>query len=84
MGAKGDFKEKFVMKVKGLVFLPGEFCLFDSEGKQQALQLSSGMFRASMEHLLLESFVVQWCNRLTLQPEQSGGVGSIPGRTPDT
>ena len=22
-----------------------------------------------------------WCNPLTLQPEQSGGVGSIPGRT---
>ena len=28
-----------------------------------------------------ESVVAQWCNPLTLQPEQSGGVGSIPGRT---
>ena len=24
--------------------------------------------------------VAQWSNLLTLQPEQSGGVGSIPGR----
>ena len=23
-----------------------------------------------------------WCNPLTLQPEQSGGVGSNPGRAP--
>ena len=23
-----------------------------------------------------------WCNPLTLQPNQSGGMGSIPGRTP--
>ena len=26
--------------------------------------------------------VAQCCNLLTLQPEQSGGVGSIPGRAP--
>ena len=26
--------------------------------------------------------VVLWCYPLTLQPEQSGGVGSIPGRAP--
>ena len=26
--------------------------------------------------------MVPWCNPLTLQPEQSGEVGSIPGRTP--
>ena len=26
--------------------------------------------------------VAQWCNPLTLQPEQLGGVGSMPVRTP--
>ena len=26
--------------------------------------------------------VAPWCNPLTLQPEQLGGVGSTPGRTP--
>ena len=30
----------------------------------------------------LEGVVAQWCNPLTLQPEQSGGVGSSPGRAP--
>ena len=29
-----------------------------------------------------ESVVAQWCNPLTLQPEQSGGVGSKPGKAP--
>ena len=29
---------------------------------------------------LIEDDVAQWCNPLTLQPEQSGGMGSIPGR----
>ena len=29
-----------------------------------------------------EDVVAQWCNPLTLKPEQSGGVGSIPGSTP--
>ena len=33
-------------------------------------------------HFLIEVLVAQWCNPLTLQPEQSGGVGSIPGRAP--
>ena len=28
-----------------------------------------------------EGVMEQWCNSLTLQLEQSGGVGSIPGRT---
>ena len=28
-----------------------------------------------------EAAVAQWCNPWTLQPEQSGGVGSIPDRT---
>ena len=31
---------------------------------------------------LLACVVAPWCNPLTLQPEQSGGVGSSPGRTP--
>ena len=26
--------------------------------------------------------MAQWCNPLTLKPEQSGGVGSTPSRTP--
>ena len=30
--------------------------------------------------MLLEGVVAQWCNALTLPPEQSGGVGSILGR----
>ena len=29
-----------------------------------------------------EGVVAQWCNPLTLQPEQTDGVGSKPGRTP--
>ena len=33
-------------------------------------------------HSLSEGVVAPWCNPLTLQPEQSGGVGSSPGRTP--
>ena len=32
--------------------------------------------------LLSEGVVAQWCNPLTLKLEQSGGVGSIPGKTP--
>ena len=32
--------------------------------------------------LLIEGVVAPWCNPLTLQPEQSGGVGSNPGRAP--
>ena len=28
----------------------------------------------------LEGVVAEWCNPLTLQPEQSGGQSSIPGR----
>ena len=30
----------------------------------------------------IEGVVAQWCNPLTLKPEQSGGVGSSSGRTP--
>ena len=30
----------------------------------------------------IEGVVAQWCDPLTSQPEQSGGVGSIPGRDP--
>ena len=29
-----------------------------------------------------EGVVALWCNPLTLQPEQPGGVGSSPGRAP--
>ena len=29
-----------------------------------------------------EGVVAQWCNPLTLQPEQSGGVGWITGGAP--
>ena len=32
--------------------------------------------------LKFEGVVAPWCNPLTLQPEQSGGVGSSPGRAP--
>ena len=31
---------------------------------------------------VFEGVVAQWCNPLTLQSEQSGGVASIPGRAP--
>ena len=30
----------------------------------------------------IEGVVAQWCNPLRLQPEQSCGVGSRPGRAP--
>ena len=32
--------------------------------------------------LVQEGVVAPWCNPLTLQPEQSGGVGSSPGKAP--
>ena len=32
--------------------------------------------------VFFEGVVAQWCNLLTLQPEQSGGAGSKPGRAP--
>ena len=32
--------------------------------------------------LSFEGVVALWCNPLTLQPEQSGGVGSKPSRVP--
>ena len=32
--------------------------------------------------IFIEGVVAPWCNPLTLQPEQSGGVGSNPGRAP--
>ena len=31
---------------------------------------------------MVDGVVAHWFNPLTLQPEQSGGVGSIPGRAP--
>ena len=30
----------------------------------------------------IEDVVAQWCNPVTLKPEQSFGVGSMPGRAP--
>ena len=33
-------------------------------------------------YLKYEGVVAPWCNTLTLQPEQSGGVGSSPGKAP--
>ena len=30
----------------------------------------------------IEGAVPQWCNTLTLQPEQLGGISSIPGKDP--
>ena len=38
--------------------------------------------RSFVEGFMIECVVAQWYNPLTLQPEQSGGVGSSPGRTP--
>ena len=31
---------------------------------------------------VFEGVVAQWCNHPALKPEQSGGLGSIPGKTP--
>ena len=55
----------------------GETCMFSSAEKRFSL-FTQGAFHA----LRPEGVVAQWCNPLTLKPEQSGGVGSIPGRTP--
>ena len=38
--------------------------------------------RKRSERSCSEGVVAPWCNPLTLQPEQSGGVGSSPGRAP--
>ena len=40
------------------------------------------LFSVSLNFLFIEVVVAPWCNPLTLQPEQSGGVGSNPGRAP--
>ena len=40
------------------------------------------VFRVLIMKGLNEVVMAQWCNHLTLQPEQSGRVGSILGRTP--
>ena len=44
-------------------------CTIHNELSQQAL-------------IRLKGVVAQWCNPLALQSDHSGGVGSIPGRTP--
>ena len=40
--------------------------------------VSSHLQQGSIKEV--EGVVAQWCNPLTLQPEQSGGVGSKPDR----
>ena len=35
-----------------------------------------------LRQLKFEDVAAQWCDSLTLQPGQSGGVGLIPGRVP--
>ena len=40
----------------------------------------SGKFLATQTTPFNEGIMAQWCNPLTLQAEQSGGVGSIIGR----
>ena len=40
------------------------------------------MEKIQVNRLTGEGVVAPWCNPLTLQPEQSGGVGSSPGRVP--
>ena len=39
-------------------------------------------FRVYFITIKAEGVVAPWFNPLTLQPEQSGGVGSSPGRVP--
>ena len=39
-------------------------------------------FHSIFQHSSIEGVMAQWRNPLTLKPEQSCGVGSIPGRTP--
>ena len=34
-----------------------------------------------IQKIIVEGVVAQWCNPLTLKPEQSGSVGWKPGRT---
>ena len=56
------------------------FCGFPFEKVSIPLFLFlSGGGKCNCAH---EGVVVPWCNPLTLQPEQSGGVGSIPCRAP--
>ena len=66
------------------------FAYVEGESLLMALKdiaLSSGryanvfIYRLSQTIHTFEGFVAQWCNPLTLQPEQSGGVGSILSRT---
>ena len=52
--------------------------------KRSSRQIQRGcLFEISFNKIFvvyIERVVAQWCNPLTLQSEQSGGVGSIPGR----
>ena len=45
-------------------------------------QLNSFDKDAFLSTHMRRGVVAPWCNPLTLQPEQSGGVGSSPGRAP--
>ena len=46
------------------------------------LDIFIGKEKQTNSKIKLEGVVAQRCNPLTLQSEQSGGVGSIPGRAP--
>ena len=56
-----------------------------AEERQTKWLLQKQDFHCSQEMsklLDIEGVVVQWCNSQTLQPKQSGGVDSKPGRAP--
>ena len=46
------------------------------------MEFSNALSTLGAPAVLLEGVVVQWCIPVTLQLEQSGGQGSIPGRLP--
>ena len=65
-----------------LVKVPfSDSAVFKSLTSSCRFQLVPIMYECS-PRILVEGVVAQWCNLQTLKPEQSGGVGSIPGRTP--
>ena len=68
--------------VTGFCCCTGKYKALDIDA--QTLQARSVLLksRASRASYFREGVVALWCNPLTLQPEQSGGVSSIPGRAP--
>ena len=52
------------------------------ETKFTSMRIKPNLYPFLGDPVGLEGVVAPWCNHLTLQPEQSDGVGSIPGRTP--